>query len=148
MSHIGVAVKDLDSAVELFKKLFGVGPHHTEVVEDQKVSTAFFDFNGTAVELLAPTSPDSTVAKFIAKRGEGVHHLSFIVDDIEKQLSRLQKLGFQLVDEKPRPGAGGYNVAFLHPKSTNGVLIEIAQKRLPGRKRSSRARRQAGGKRR
>ena len=131
IAHIGVAVNDLESAVELFKKLFGKPPTDFEEVRDQKVKTAMFHFQDCAIELLQATSPDSSIAKFIEKRGEGVHHVSFIVENISQELERLRTLGFQLVDERPRPGAGGYDVAFVHPKSTNSVLIEISQQRLP-----------------
>jgi methylmalonyl-CoA/ethylmalonyl-CoA epimerase len=132
IAHIGIAVRDLDAAIELFQKLFGVSPRHKETVKDQKVNTAMFEFRGGAIELLSATSPDSPIAKFIEKRGEGVHHISFVVEDIEAELGRLSDLGFKLVDTKPRAGAGGYDVAFLHPKSTNGVLIELGQKRERG----------------
>ena len=89
----------------------------------------FFRVGESGVELLEPTSPESPIAKFIEKRGEGVHHLSFEVDDIEQEIARLRSEGFQMVDQQPRPGADGYRIAFLHPKSTNGVLIEISQKK-------------------
>ncbi|HLF19512.1 MAG TPA: methylmalonyl-CoA epimerase [Bacteroidota bacterium] len=129
IAHIGVAVKDMKAATELFAKLFGVQAQHLEELSDQKVNIAMFHFNGTSIELLQAMAPDSSVAKFIEKRGEGVHHISFVVDDIRKEIDRLIKLGFQLVDEQPRYGADDYLVVFLHPKSTNGVLIEISQKR-------------------
>lgn len=129
VAHIGVAVKDIKATMELFTKLFGAEAQRLEEVPDQKVNTAMFHFNGTSIELLQATAPDSPIAKFIEKRGEGIHHISFVVDDIMKEIDRLRKLGFQLVDEQPRYGADDYYVAFLHPKSTNGVLIEISQKR-------------------
>ncbi|HEX9828757.1 MAG TPA: methylmalonyl-CoA epimerase [Bacteroidota bacterium] len=128
IAHIGVAVQDMESATELFQKLFGKAPDHTENIPDQKVSTVMFHIGETAVELTAATDTESPIARFIEKRGEGVHHISFVVDDIEAELKRLQQLGFQLIDEQPRKGADNYRVAFLHPKSTNGVLIEISQK--------------------
>lgn len=127
-SHIGVAVKDLDKSTELFSRLFGVKSTETEEVADQRVKLAFFQVGGTSVELTAATSEDSPIAKFIEKRGEGVHHLSFEVDDIRSELKRLQDEGFVLLDQEPRRGAGGYWIAFLHPKSTNGVLVEISEK--------------------
>jgi len=138
IAHIGVAVNDLKSTVELFQKLFGKPPVDFEEVRDQKVRTAMFHFQECAIELLQATSPDSSIAKFIEKRGEGVHHVSFIVENISNELERLKNLGFQLIDERPRPGAGGYNVAFVHPKSTNSVLIEISQQRLPTGRQVSR----------
>lgn len=128
LSHVGVAVKSLDSAVALYKKIFKIDNVKTEVVEDQKVRLAFFHVGESSIELTEATSPDSPIAKFIEKRGEGVHHLSFEVEDITAELTRLKSEGFQLIDEQPRRGAGGYWIAFLHPKSTNGVLIEICQK--------------------
>ena len=128
IAHIGVAVQDMESATELFQKLFGKAPDHKENIPDQKVSTVMFHIGETAVELTAATDTESPIARFIEKRGEGVHHISFVVDDIEAELKRLQQLGFQLIDEQPRQGAENYRVAFLHPKSTNGVLIEISQK--------------------
>ncbi|MBI4429884.1 MAG: methylmalonyl-CoA epimerase [Ignavibacteriales bacterium] len=131
IAHIGVAVSDLEAAVELFTKLFNAQPQRFEEVRDQKVKTVMFEFNGAAIELLQATSPESSIAKFIEKRGTGVHHISFVVDDIEREMKRLKEIGFELVDEAPRYGAGDYIVAFLHPHSTNGVLIEISQKRAP-----------------
>jgi methylmalonyl-CoA/ethylmalonyl-CoA epimerase len=101
---------------------------HTEEVSEQKVRATFFKIGEGGIELLEPTSPDSTIAKFIEKRGEGVHHLSFEVDDIDAELARLKREGFQLIDEKPRIGADGYRIAFVHPKSTNGVLVEISER--------------------
>ncbi len=128
LTHIGIAVNDLEKSSELFSKLFGVGDGHTEEVTDQKVRATFFRIGEGGIELLQSTGPDSSIAKFIAKRGEGIHHLSFEVDDIDAEIERLKKEGFQMIDEEPRPGADGYRVAFLHPKSTNGVLVEISQK--------------------
>lgn len=128
LTHIGIAVNDLEKSSELFSKLFGMSEGHTEDVSDQKVKATFFKIGESGIELLEPTGPDSSIAKFIAKRGEGIHHLSFEVDDIEAEIQRLKKEGFQMIDEKPRVGADGYRVAFLHPKSTNGVLVEISQK--------------------
>ncbi len=129
IAHIGVAVKDLKTSTELFQKLFGKAPDHTEDVPNQKVSTAMFHFGETTIELTAATQADSPITRFIEKHGEGMHHLSFAVDEIEAELKRLKQQGFQLVDEKARSGADNSMVAFLHPKSTNGVLIEISQKR-------------------
>jgi methylmalonyl-CoA/ethylmalonyl-CoA epimerase len=126
--HVGVAVKSLDDSVGVFSKLLGIDTIATEEVADQKVKLAFFPAGGTSIELTEATAPESAIAKFIEKRGEGVHHLSFEVDDIRAELARLKSSGFQLIDEQPRRGAGGYWIAFLHPKTTNGVLVEISQK--------------------
>ncbi|MGA2625091.1 MAG: methylmalonyl-CoA epimerase [Bacteroidota bacterium] len=128
LSHIGIAVGNLEAASEIFSRLLNVKVSGSETVADQKVRLAFFHAGNTSLELLEPTSPDSPIAKFIGKRGEGIHHLSFEVDDIRAELARLKVEGYQLIDEQPRRGAGGLWIAFLHPKSTNGVLIEISQK--------------------
>ena len=128
LSHVGIAVSNLESSCELFSKLFGSRSVTTEIVPEQKVKVAFFHAGGVSVELTESTSPDSPIAKFIAKRGEGVHHLSFEVDDIRSEIQRLKSEGFQMIDEEPRVGAGGYWIAFLHPNFTNGVLIEISQR--------------------
>lgn len=128
LSHVGVAVKDLDSSSALFSKLFGISDVQVESVPEQKVRVAFFNVKGASIELTESTSADSPISKFLEKRGEGVHHLSFEVDDINAEIKRLKADGFTMIDEKPRVGAGGYWIAFLHPKSTNGVLVEISQK--------------------
>lgn len=128
LTHIGIAVSDVKKAGDLFAKLFGKAEEHAEEVVEQKVKAVFFRIGEGGVELLEPTSADSPIAKYIEKRGEGVHHLSFEVDDIEAELERLKHEGFRLIDEKPRAGADGYRIAFLHPKSTNGVLVEISEK--------------------
>ncbi len=128
LAHIGIAVKDLEASSKLFEALLGKPSDHSEYIPDQKVKTAFFHTGQTAIELTAATDSESPIATFIEKRGEGIHHLSFVVKDLEKELARLKAEGFQLVDEKPRLGADGHTVAFLHPKSTNGVLIELCQR--------------------
>ena len=128
LTHVGIAVKSIDRSSDLFSKLFGISEEHSEEVAAQNVKAAFFRVGEGGIELLEPTGADSPVAKFIEKRGEGVHHLSFEVDDIVAEIARLKKEGFQMIDEKPRMGADGFRVAFLHPKSTNGVLVEISQK--------------------
>lgn len=125
--HIGIAVRDLGKSEELFRRLLGIAPDHREDVVDQGVRTVMFSLPGTGLELLEATRSDSPIARFIEQRGEGIHHLSFAVDDIRQELARLKKDGFELVDHEPRTGAGGYDVAFLHPRSTNGVLVEICQ---------------------
>jgi methylmalonyl-CoA/ethylmalonyl-CoA epimerase len=129
ISHVGIAVKDIQASTELFRKLFGKNPDRTEDLPAHQVKTALFDVGSSSIELTEATDPDSPIAKFIGKRGEGVHHISFVVDDIEKELARLKRNGFQLIDEHPRLGAEGYYVAFLHPTSTNGVLVELSQKK-------------------
>lgn len=126
--HVGIAVKNLDESVDLFSKLLGITPHGTEIVEEQKVKIAFFHIQGASIEMTEATAPTSPIAKFIENRGEGVHHLSFEVDDIRSELKRLKEAGFHLIDEEPRVGAEGYWIAFIHPKSTNGVLVEMSQK--------------------
>ena len=129
VAHIGIAVRSLKESKRLFEQIFGVGPEHEELVADQGVNTAMFKMGESGIELLEGTTPESAISKFIQKRGEGIHHISFAVDDIGLELRRLKKAGFQLIDEHPRPGADNCLVAFLHPKSTNGVLIELSQKR-------------------
>jgi methylmalonyl-CoA/ethylmalonyl-CoA epimerase len=130
ISHIGLAVKDIEASTALFQKLFGTKPSHSEDLPNQKVRTAMFEIGGSCVELTAALDPDSPIAKFIEKRGEGVHHVSFVVDDVRAELARLKAAGFQIIDEEPRAGADGTLVAFLHPKSTNGVLIEVSQNQV------------------
>lgn len=126
--HVGIAVNDTTVSSALFSRLLGRHGGHSEEVVDQKVRTVFFDVGPAGIELLEATSGDSPVARFLGKRGEGVHHLSFEVDDIVAEIRRLKEEGFVMIDERPRAGADGFLVAFLHPKSTNGVLIEICQK--------------------
>lgn len=126
LDHIGIAVRSLE--VANIYKLLGLTIEHTEVVESQRVKTAFLSVGDSNLELLEPTTPDSPVAKFIEKRGEGIHHLCFRVDDIEEQLARLQAAGYRLINEAPVPGAHGCRVAFLHPSAGNGVLIELSEK--------------------
>ena len=129
ISHLGIAVKNIKTSGALFERLLGRKPDHHEHVASQNVQTATFRLEGTDIELLEASAPDSAIAKFIEKRGEGIHHVSFAVDDIVKELARLKKEGFQLIDETPRAGVDNTLIAFVHPKSTNGVLIEISQKR-------------------
>ncbi|MBT8303515.1 MAG: methylmalonyl-CoA epimerase [Bacteroidia bacterium] len=129
IEHIGIAVKDINESNEVFKKLFGKKHYKTEEVESEGVKTSFFKIGKNKVELLEATSQDSPIAKFIEKKGEGIHHIAFDVDDIEKEIKRLQKEGFNLIHKKPKKGADDKLIAFLHPKSTNGVLIELCQDR-------------------
>lgn len=128
ITHIGIAVRNIETSKRLFRELFGVEADHEETVAGQKVKTAMFRIGSTAIELLEATEPDSAIARFIDSRGEGIHHVSLDVDNIDGELSRLKKSGFRLVDESARPGADHCLVAFLHPKSTNGVLIELSQR--------------------
>ena len=127
ISHLGIAVRDLSASEELFKKLLGDERVYHEEVADQKVRIASFQIGGSMIELTEPSSPDSPIAGFLEKRGEGIHHIAFEVEDVDKELARLKSEGFQLIDEKSRLGSHGMRIAFLHPKSTNGVLIELCQ---------------------
>jgi len=127
IDHIGIAVSDLDAAVQLYRTLFGRGPDSLEDVEDQKVRTAFFEAGESSVELLAPTADDSPIAKFLARRGDGIHHVCFTVPDLERALTDLRQQGVRLIDATPRTGTHGKRIAFLHPKSTGGVLIELSE---------------------
>lgn len=127
IEHIGIAVKSLGQANELFAKLFGKEHYKVEAVESEGVSTSFFKMGDTKIELLEGTRPDSPIAKFIDKRGEGIHHIAFDVADIKAEMERLQKEGFVLLNEEPKRGADNKLVCFLHPKSTNGVLVELCQ---------------------
>ncbi len=127
IEHIGIAVKDLESSNLLFAKLFGKTHYKTETVESEGVCTSFFDVGPNKIELLQALNPESPIAKFIAKKGEGVHHIAFAVDDIESEISRLKSEGFVVLNDIPKKGADNKLVAFLHPKSTNGVLIELCQ---------------------
>lgn len=126
LDHIGIAVKSLDAA-KIYEAL-GLTIDHVETVETQRVKTAFLSAGDSNLELLEPTSSDSPVAKFIEKRGEGIHHICFRVDDIEAHLERLKSEGYRLINETPVPGAHGCRVAFLHPAAGNGVLIELSEK--------------------
>ncbi|MCB5230856.1 MAG: methylmalonyl-CoA epimerase [Candidatus Cloacimonas sp.] len=126
LNHIGIAVKDMDAAIELYRKL-GLEVEGTEVVESQKVRVAFIPVGDTRIELLEATAEDSPIAKFIEKRGEGIQHLAFSVDDIKKQIEVAMENGIQMIDKEPRPGAHNTKIAFAHPKSTNGVLVEFCQ---------------------
>ncbi len=129
VEHIGIAVKSLELAVPLFEKLLNTACYKTEVVESESVQTAFYQKGETKIELLESTAPDGVIARFIEKRGEGVHHIAFEVADIETEMQRLQQEGFVLLHQQPKPGADNKLVCFLHPKSTNGVLIELCQER-------------------
>lgn len=125
IDHLGIAVRSLDEAVPVYEKALGLRCAHREEVPSQKVRTAFFDVGGVHLELLEPTSPESPIAKFLADRGEGIHHIAFRTDDIASQLAQAAGAGVRLIHEKPFEGAAGKLVAFLHPKSTHGVLTEL-----------------------
>jgi methylmalonyl-CoA/ethylmalonyl-CoA epimerase len=127
IEHIGIAVKDLEISNTLFEKLFGAPAYKSEVVESEGVTTSFFLNGPNKIELLAATHPESPIAKFIEKKGEGIHHIAFDVEDIVSEIARLQNEGFVVLNETPKKGADNKLVAFLHPKSTNGVLIELCQ---------------------
>lgn len=127
LSHIGIAVADLESSIRLFERIFRPGSIHREVVPDQKVDVASFLVGSIRIELLAALTPDSPIARFIEHRGEGIHHLAFESDDITADLQRLEQEGIELINHVPTTGAHGMQIAFLHPKSTGGVLIELCQ---------------------
>lgn len=127
VEHIGIAVKDISSANELFTKLLNGTPYKSERVESEGVTTSFFLVNQTKIELLEATNSDSAIAKFIEKRGEGIHHIAFEVADIEAEMKRLKEEGFILLNEKPKKGADNKLVCFVHPKSANGLLVELCQ---------------------
>jgi methylmalonyl-CoA/ethylmalonyl-CoA epimerase len=125
IEHIGIAVKDLESANELYTKLLGIAPYKQEKVESENVQTSFFKINETKIELLQALSSESAIAKFIEKRGEGIHHIAFETDNLEAELERLKSEGFELLPGFPKRGADNKMVAFLHPKTTTGVLVEL-----------------------
>jgi len=128
IEHIGIAVKSIDACLPYYESVLGLKCYNIEEVADQKVKTAFFKVGQTKIELLEPTSEDSTIAKFIEKKGEGIHHLAFAVPDVALALSEAESKGVQLIDKSSRPGAEGLHIAFLHPKSTCSVLTELCQK--------------------
>ncbi|QSB27628.1 methylmalonyl-CoA epimerase [Flavobacterium sp. CLA17] len=127
IEHIGIAVKDMDDANVLFEKLLGVPSYKMESVESEGVLTSFFQTGTNKIELLMATSPESPIAKFLEKKGEGIHHIAFDVEDIQVEITRLKNEGFVLINEVPKRGADNKLVVFLHPKNTNGVLVELCQ---------------------
>ncbi|MBX2912196.1 MAG: methylmalonyl-CoA epimerase [Cyclobacteriaceae bacterium] len=129
IEHIGIAVKNMEESNRLFSKLLGKGPYKIEEVASEGVRTSFFDVGGVKIELLEATHAGSPIAKFIEKKGQGVHHLAFAVEDIEKSISEKEKEGFALINPQPKEGADNKVIAFLHPKSTHGVLIELCQEK-------------------
>lgn len=127
IEHIGIAVKNLEESNLLFEKLLGVSSYKSEEVESEGVLTSFFQTGINKIELLAATNPESPIAKFLEKKGEGIHHIAFDVEDIFAEIERLKKEGFVLINEVPKKGADNKLVVFLHPKNTNGVLVELCQ---------------------
>jgi len=129
IEHLGIAVKNLDESNELFEKLLGVSHYKIEEVESEGVKTSFFQVGETKIELLEATRPESPIAKFIEKKGEGIHHMAFDVEQIENEIERLTAEGFQVINDSPKNGADNKRIVFLHPKTTNGVLIELCEDR-------------------
>ena len=125
IEHIGIAVKNLDESIKFYEDIFGLKCYAVEEVKDQKVKTAFFQIGETKIELLESTETDGPIGKFIEKKGEGIHHIAFKTKDINSSLKELEEKNIRLIDEHPRKGAEGLNIAFLHPKAANGVLIEL-----------------------
>ena len=132
IEHIGIAVRNLEKSIKFYEDTFGLKCYAIEEVKDQKVRTAFFEIGQTKIELLESTEPDGLIGKFIEKRGEGVHHLAFAVKNIESALAETEEKGIQLIDKQTRKGAEGLEIAFLHPKSTFGVLTELCEKKEKG----------------
>ncbi|AFL95808.1 methylmalonyl-CoA epimerase [Thermococcus cleftensis] len=128
IDHVGIAVKNLEEAIKVWEGL-GLKVEEIEEVPDQKVRTAIIHVGESRIELLEPTAEDSPIAKFIAKRGEGIHHIALGVDDIETHLEKLKEAGYRLIDEEPRIGAGGAKIAFVHPKAVTGVLLELCERK-------------------
>jgi methylmalonyl-CoA/ethylmalonyl-CoA epimerase len=129
IEHIGIAVKDLNTSNELFKKLFGQSHYKIEAVESEGVSTSFFLLGETKIELVAASNENSTITKFIEKKGEGIHHIAYAVDNIEEEMNRLKGEGFEFINQQAKDGADNKRICFLHPKSTNGVLVELCQEK-------------------
>jgi methylmalonyl-CoA/ethylmalonyl-CoA epimerase len=130
IEHIGIAVSDLESAIDFYEKVFGLKCYKIEEVADQKVRTAFLMIGETKIELLQSTDPEGPIGKFIEKRGEGIHHIAFAVEGISGHLSHAESMGVKLIDSSPRKGAEGLDIAFLHPKSASGVLIELCEEKV------------------
>jgi methylmalonyl-CoA/ethylmalonyl-CoA epimerase len=128
IEHIGIAVKNLDESIKFYEEILELKCYAIEEVKNQKVKTAFFQIGQTKIELLESTDPEGPIGKFIEKRGEGIHHIAFASKGLESSLNELKEKGIKLIDDKPRKGAEGLNIAFLHPKSTFGVLTELCEK--------------------
>lgn len=131
VDHIGVAVKSIEESLKFWEQVMGIKCEGVEEVSEQKVKTAFLPIKDTEIELLEGTDEDSPVSKFIEKKGEGIHHIALRVDDLEEALKELKDKGIRLIDEKPRDGAGGCKIAFVHPKATGGILLELSERRKP-----------------
>jgi methylmalonyl-CoA/ethylmalonyl-CoA epimerase len=127
IEHLGIAVRDLKASSKIFEDLLGAAPYKEEEVKSESVITSFFQIGDSKIELLQATSLDSPITKFIEKRGEGIHHIAFAVEDIQAEINRLRDLGYRMIHEKPKPGADGKIIAFLHPGGTNKVLVELCQ---------------------
>lgn len=125
IEHIGIAVRSLEESIPFYEKILGLECYAIEEVEDQKVRTAFFKVGQTKIELLETTDPEGPIGKFVANRGEGIHHVAFAMDDVDRSLQDAERMGVRLIDQKPRKGAEGLDIGFLHPKSTFGVLMEF-----------------------
>ncbi len=135
IEHVGIAVKKLSVSIPVFAKILNTNCYKTELVDSEQVNTAFFALGENKIELLEAVSEESVINKFIEKKGEGIHHIAFEVDDIESEMKRLVSEGFTLLNEKPKPGADNKMICFLHPKETNGVLIELVMERAAGLKK-------------
>ena len=129
IEHLGIAVKDLNVSIPLYEKLFQTTCYKTEAVESEGVKTAFFQIGESKIELLEASNPESPIAKFLEKRGAGFHHVAFEVDDIEEEIERLSNVGFQLIHSSPKDGADNKRIAFLHPKSSDGLLVELCMEK-------------------
>ena len=127
IEHIGIAVKNLNESIKFYESVLGLKCYSIEEVKDQKVRTAFFNIGQTKIELLESTEPDGPIAKFIEKKGEGIHHIAYAVNNLKEALKEAESKGIQLIDKEPRKGAEGLNIAFIHPKPANGVLIELCE---------------------
>ncbi|PDH45678.1 MAG: methylmalonyl-CoA epimerase [Bacteroidetes bacterium MED-G21] len=127
IEHIGIAVKNLDEANKIYEQLLGTAPYKMEMVDSEGINTSFFKTGESKVELLQAIKDESAIAKFIAKKGEGIHHIAFAVEDIHKEIKRLKKEGYTIINESPKKGADNKLVCFVHPKNTKGVLIELCQ---------------------
>jgi methylmalonyl-CoA/ethylmalonyl-CoA epimerase len=128
IDHLGIAVTSIDQSKSFWTDILGLSLEGSETVEEQKVTTAFLPVGESEVELLESTAPDGPIAKYLEKRGEGIQHVAFRVENIEAALAELKEKGVRLIDEKPRKGAGGAKIAFLHPKATNGILVELSER--------------------
>jgi methylmalonyl-CoA/ethylmalonyl-CoA epimerase len=128
VDHIGIAVKSLEESLKFYQDVLGLDLQGTEIVEEQKVKVAFLPLGDTEIELLESTDPEGPIAKYIDKKGEGIQHIAYRVDNIEEAIAEMKAKGLKMIDETPRYGAGGAKIAFCHPKSTNGVLVELCQR--------------------